>query len=217
MKKRIFIIVMLLMLFLLTACKEKVPSVETMSFEKDVVNMYVGETFEFIIKTNPVNSYSQMYWNFDNSYLEAEYIEFGTTNRIKAIQLGETQIKVVTRNNVECVCTVNITEPNRSEYSDVIYEQVARVPDDYIGRMIKVRGTVVQVLETENQVDIRLAVNDDYNQIVYVTYNPDIVDYRMLENDHVTVYGEFKGLYTYTSAMNVPITVPDIKARIIDQ
>lgn len=49
----------------------------------------------------------------------------------------------------------------------------------------------------------------------YVTYTPGIESERVLEDDKVTVCGEFKGLYTYTSTLGGEITLPHCAAESI--
>ena len=55
---------------------------------------------------------------------------------------------------------------------------------------------------------MRVAVNDDYDTVVYLVYSPSIVDSRILEDDYVTFYGEAKGLYSYESTGSGTITIP---------
>lgn len=98
----------------------------------------------------------------------------------------------------------------------ITYDQLARTPDDYIGKKVKFYGRVVQVLEgTTNH--IRLAVNDNYDTIAFLEYDPKLVSSRILEDDFITIYGVSYGLHTYTSTMNASITIPAIVVDKIDQ
>lgn len=99
----------------------------------------------------------------------------------------------------------------------ITYDQLARTPDEYIGKKIKFTGTVLQVLEGDEEVQIRLAVNDDYDTILYCGYSPDIVSSRVLENDTITIYGLSSGLVSYESTMGGTITIPGAWVEKIDQ
>ena len=55
---------------------------------------------------------------------------------------------------------------------------------------------------------MRVAVDDNYDTVIYLIYDPSIVDSRILEDDYVTFYGESKGLYSYESTMGGKITIP---------
>lgn len=97
------------------------------------------------------------------------------------------------------------------------YDQLARTPDDYVDKKIKFKGKVIQVLEGDDQVQIRLAVNSNYDTILYGTYLKDIVSSRVLEDDVITVYGTSTGLLSYQSTMGGTVTIPSTLIDKIDQ
>jgi len=99
----------------------------------------------------------------------------------------------------------------------ITYDQLARTPDDYMDKKVKFYGTVVQVMEGDGEVQIRLAVDDDYDTILYGAYDSSIVSSRVLEDDEITIYGVSKGLLTYESTMGGNITIPAVLIEKIDQ
>lgn len=99
----------------------------------------------------------------------------------------------------------------------ITYDQLARTPDDYEGQKVKFSGKVLQVMEGSGTVQIRLAVNKDYDTVLYGEYKKDIISSRVLENDIITVYGTSTGLLSYQSTMGGTITIPSIKIDKIDQ
>lgn len=99
--------------------------------------------------------------------------------------------------------------------SDYTYEQLARNPDSYMMQKVKFSGKVLQA-ETGDTSYMRLAINSDYDTILFVTYGKDVVDYRLLEDDMVTVYGESYGVYSYEAVSGATITLPWINADIIE-
>ena len=93
----------------------------------------------------------------------------------------------------------------------ITYNQLARTPDDYKGEKCKFRGKVVQVMEEESIVVMRLAVNGNYDNILYVmTTSKALNGERVLENDYITVYGTSAGIYTYTTVMGASISIPSM-------
>ena len=76
---------------------------------------------------------------------------------------------------------------------------------------------MVQVINGTSEIQIRLAVNNDYDHILYCSYNPDIVSSRVLEDDKITVYGKSVGLISYKSTMGGTITIPAAVIDKIDQ
>lgn len=93
------------------------------------------------------------------------------------------------------------------------YTDVARTPDDWEGVEVAFTGQVIQVLETSYEVDLRVATDGYYGDVIYVTYDPDIMDgIRVLEGDNITIYGTCTGLYTYTAVLGQSISLPGITA-----
>lgn len=108
-------------------------------------------------------------------------------------------------------------EAKKANYSsDYSYEQLARNPDSYKGDLVKFSGKVLQADSSDGVNYIRLAINSDYDTILFVTYTSDVVSYRLLDDDQVTVYGTALGVYSYKAVSGATITIPWVHADIID-
>lgn len=93
----------------------------------------------------------------------------------------------------------------------ITYEQLARTPDKLMGRAVKFHGKVIQIIEGDTEVQMRLAVNDDYDKILYCAISKDnLKGTRILENDKITLYGVSTGLITYDSTMGGKISIPGV-------
>ena len=109
----------------------------------------------------------------------------------------------------------------KSNCGSVSYSELARNPDSYTGTYVYFTGRVIQVLESSygNTVHYRINVTNDgwgyYDDTVYVEYEPKGSS-RILEDDMVTFYGEYYGLYTYESVLGAKITIPAVVAEYID-
>ena len=99
----------------------------------------------------------------------------------------------------------------------ITYDQLARTPDDFKSKKVKFTGKVLQVLEGDDETQIRLAVDNNYDTILYCGYSPSIVTSRILEDDTITVYGTSLGLYSYTATLGSKVTIPAIYVDRIDQ
>ena len=99
----------------------------------------------------------------------------------------------------------------------ITFDDIARKPDDYIGKKVKFSGKVIQVIEGSETIQIRLAINNDYNQVALCEYDSSITDSRVLVDDIITVYGTSAGTITYQSTIGGQITVPGILLQRIDQ
>ncbi|MEW6856402.1 hypothetical protein DIX90_08870, partial [Streptococcus iniae] len=73
---------------------------------------------------------------------------------------------------------------------------------------VQVTGTVIQAMKSNEGMNLRLAINDDYDQVVLITIeNSDYQDV-IAEDDNVTVYGLNAGLTTYKTVMGNEQTIP---------
>lgn len=99
----------------------------------------------------------------------------------------------------------------------ITYDQLARVPDDFEGKKVKFTGKVVQVIEGSGSIQIRLAVDDNYDTILFGQYDSSIVSSRVLEDDHITIYGTSTGTISYQSTMGGTITIPGVLIEKIEQ
>jgi len=92
----------------------------------------------------------------------------------------------------------------------ITYKQLARTPDDYIGEKVKFTGKIIQVIEGDKAVALRVAINNNYDMIAYCMFDPKIISYHLLDNDKITLYGTSTGLYSYQSTGAGTITIPSI-------
>ena len=89
------------------------------------------------------------------------------------------------------------------------------LPDDYKGKNLIVKGEIIQVQESGSRVIMRVA-EKSYDDIWYVTYKYSDNESRLLEDDYITIYGTCDGLETYTSLLGQSISIPSIKAKVIE-
>ena len=109
-------------------------------------------------------------------------------------------------------------EKERKGYdTGITYDQLARTPDDYIFEKVKFRGTVVQVMEGDGVTQIRLAVGDNYDTILFAEFDSSVVDSRILEDDTITIRGLSTGLITYDSTMGGSISIPGVSIEQVEQ
>ncbi len=107
-------------------------------------------------------------------------------------------------------------EQKKGYNTGITYDQLARYPSAYKNQKIKFTGKVLQVQEEGHEAIMRLAVNNNSDTVLYCTYNPKILSFRLLEGDKVTVYGTSTGLITYTAVLLREITIPGAKLQIIE-
>ncbi len=97
----------------------------------------------------------------------------------------------------------------------ITYDQLARNPNDHIAEKVKFTGKVIQVMEQDSQVQLRMAVDDNYDNILLASYDSSIMSSRVLQNDNITIKGMSTGVITYKSTMGGDITIPSVTADSI--
>lgn len=108
-------------------------------------------------------------------------------------------------------------EAQKGQYSaDYTYDQLARNPDTYKGKKVKMSGKVLQAETSDDICYARVALNSNYDTIIFVTYEKDLLGYRLLEDDMITVYGASLGVYSYEAVSGATITIPWVNADIIE-
>lgn len=106
---------------------------------------------------------------------------------------------------------VDYSRPLGDYDTDITYYDLARNPDDYEDHLLVMEGTVVQTMENdEDVVELRVAVDDDYDEIVYLKIDREIINTRILEDDTIKFYGISTGLITYESTEGTDITIPSV-------
>lgn len=102
-------------------------------------------------------------------------------------------------------------EAKKGYDTGISYSQLARTPDEYMGKKVKFSGKVLQTVEdSSSSVTIRLAVDGDYDNVILGVYDSSIVSERILEDDYITIYGLSAGIFTYESTMGANISIPSI-------
>ena len=97
------------------------------------------------------------------------------------------------------------------------FNEYARNPEPHVGAKIRFNGSIEQVIEGIESTQYRIAMNGKTDYVFYVEYEPEEAAARLLEDDRVTVMGEFTGLVDYNSVMAGQVTVPAVTAEKITE
>lgn len=106
-------------------------------------------------------------------------------------------------------------ETYKEECEEIKYNDLARNPDDYIGQKIKVTVEISQVLNGAymGYEDYSYKRGKTYlDKLWEISYGLPDEGSRILENDLVTFYGTYYGLYSYETVMGGENTVPALIA-----
>ena len=101
-----------------------------------------------------------------------------------------------------------------TEYATISYDKLSRNPQDYKGKKVKFSGKVLQVCSEATSSlyysTYRVATSGSSKNVVYICVDNYGSGSRILEDDRVTFYGTFDGLYTYETVLGASVTIPKI-------
>lgn len=143
-----------------------------------------------------------------------------------ALKADKTSKITITYEGKSCTLEVVCSTMSKSAYmakcKTISYKELARNPKKYEGQLVKFTGEVIQVQEAQSllyynvyRIDVTYKGYGYYDDTVYVTYDGYGSEDRVLEDDIVTFYGEFKGLKTYETVMGSSVTIPHVEAEYI--
>lgn len=101
-------------------------------------------------------------------------------------------------------------EEKKGYDTGISYDNLARTPDKYKGKKVKFKGKILQVMEGDGYTQMRMAVNSNYNQVIYIEIEEGVTKERILEDDVITIMGISNGLLSYESTMGGKITIPSV-------
>lgn len=225
-KLSLVLILILSIVFIISGCGAKAEEVSTLNLQILELNSQVS------LKESEITTLTSENRMLKEKVEEAKpWFEMGEQERkeqeeqlIKAKTEAEAAAKAEAAaveaariKKVEAEKLAKEAEEKKGYETGITYDQLARNPDEYLLKKVKFKGKVIQVMEGDKEIQLRLTVNSDYKKVIYVAYNSNIVDSRVLEDDIITLYGYSLGLLTYQSTMGGNITIPSIIAEKINQ
>lgn len=108
------------------------------------------------------------------------------------------------------------TPDPRKAYGSFNFTDVSRYPEKHMDEMVKITGTVVQVLGTRTSgYELRVATKGRYDNIVYILLFDD-PGFGILEDDKITAYCTVDEPITYETVMGASITLPGLLCDMIE-
>ena len=155
-----------------------------------------------------------------------EEIDGWKVKEATSLKADKTSKITITYEGIECTLEVACSTMSKSFYMSncktISYNELARNPKKYEGQLVKFTGEVIQVQEAQSmwyynvyRIDVTYKGYGYYDDTVYVTYDGYGSEERILEDDIVTFYGEYKGLKTYETVMGSSVTIPHVEAKYI--
>ena len=113
-----------------------------------------------------------------------------------------------------------IEEQYKDRCEKISYEDLSRSPGKYTDRYVRFYGKVVQICNEASSPyyysTYRVATYNGYDNVVYIYVDNYGSGERILEDDWITFYGKFDGLYSYTTVRGDKLSIPSVKVEYID-
>jgi hypothetical protein len=110
-------------------------------------------------------------------------------------------------------------EQYKNSSKKIPYIDIARNPDKFKGEQVTFEGQVIQVLESGNNVGLRVNVTkgkyDTWQDTVFINYRRQNGEDRILDKDVISLWGVVKGLKTYKTVLNSETSLPEIDAKYV--
>ena len=139
---------------------------------------------------------------------------------ITTSQDSEIDVDVEPDDNIHTITEVSPNISNNEPiayHTDITYEQVAHAPADFAGEKMQFSGKVVKIVPTDGDDKVRLAVNDNPNNLLIVDVDQDLLSgSNLLEGQQVTFSGVIEGIETYQTDQGDKVTAPSMDAKIIN-
>ena len=90
---------------------------------------------------------------------------------------------------------------------------IARDRNGLEGSLVKFSGKIIQVIKGKLTTQYRMAVNDDYDQIIFIEIANDKLESNILEDDYITIEGVSVGNITYTTIFGAEQTIPGVEVH----
>lgn len=111
------------------------------------------------------------------------------------------------------------------EYSiGYTYEELASAADTCTGEKVQVTGKIIETSGSCPAVNqdapkrwFRLCKDNDIHNILFVSFDEDLIDYRLYDDDRMIVYGIVEGTYDYESPSGAVRSLPWIRADRIER
>lgn len=189
MKKKFMLLCFSILAIILCACGNSVSKEEydSLKAKYDDVSERHRELFE------------------ENAQLRAQLSEYENQTTEQIVQNDVTE---------EIEITTEETEMPKEEIeyrTDLTYDEISRRPDDYVGEYLEFSGKVIQLIESSDGVELRIATaQNGYDDVFYVAYDASISEERILEDDKVVFRGQYAGIMQYESTLGGTISVPSM-------
>ena len=170
-----------------------------------------------------INTYELLFFAEDSQTYSSK-VDNSDSNEIKKLDLVSEEsgeVVIVTTEDVEKFHAAEKERKEREEAERKEQEQekyntgitvkdMARDKDGLAGSLVTFSGKIIQVMQGDGYNQYRMAVDDDYDQVILIEISDDQLETNILEDDYITIEGVSVGNITYTTIFGAEQTIPGV-------
>jgi uncharacterized membrane protein YcgQ (UPF0703/DUF1980 family) len=191
-------------------------STETIKSKKEEYDSLQAEYTSYKNKMQPYEDIqlADAQNKIEQDKIKAEQDKQALAEKKAAEEKAAAEAKAQKEAEEQAAAEAKAAEEAKGYETGITFDNLARTPNEYKGKKVKFTGKVVQVLEGTSETQIRLAINGNYDKIIYCRVPKEKTSAtRILEDDYIHILGVSNGLISYQSTMGGTITIPDVSVH----
>lgn len=170
-----------------------------------------------------INTYELLFFAEDSQTYSSK-VDNSDSNEIKKLDLVSEEsgeVVIVTTEDVEKFHGAEKERKEREEAERKEQEQekyntgitvkdMARDKDGLAGSLVTFSGKIIQIMQGDGYNQYRMAVDDDYDQVILIEISDDQLETNILEDDFITIQGVSFGNVEYETVMGAKQSVPGV-------
>lgn len=163
-----------------------------------------------------INTYELIFFaeNYQTYSATVDNVDIIEITKLDLVPAAEGESVIVTSDDVEKFHEEEEEKKAKAEKekynTGITVEDMARDKDGLKGSFVKLSGKVLQVINGTTSTQYRMAVNDDYKQVIFLEIANIKLESNILEDDYITIEGTSIGNVTYKTVLGAEQTIPGV-------
>lgn len=150
-----------------------------------------------------IENWNKLSLNFKSQYIKSKKRLQDSINRYNLNKKTDSNLQ-------------KVKEIKASYDTGITYKNISETPDDYLGQKVKFAGKIIQSVGGNPENDVKIAVDGNNSQLIFVGYDPEIIQLTLTDNADVVISGHFVDTISDLSIVNGETKIPKIYANEID-
>lgn len=150
-----------------------------------------------------ISNWNKLSLNFKSKYIKQK------KNLEESIHLYESEEKMA-------YCSKKAEEIKNSYDTGITYEDITTNSPKYLNSKLTITGKIISPFGSNPENDMKIAVNNNEDEIIFIYYDPKIINLTFIKDENVIIRGYFVKTVSDLSIINGETKIPRIYANYID-